>query len=65
MYGRIHGIYIPGLVAEKENVIWWLKNNLGVASYQIFGMNKKEHSPSMYQLLGNEASVTTFQFGHL
>jgi len=65
MYGRIHRIYIPGLVAAKENVIWWLKNNVSIGSYQIFGMNKREHIPSMYQLPRNEASVNTFQFGHL
>lgn len=65
MYGRIHRNYIPGLVAGKESVIWWLKNNLSVGSYQILGMNKKEHIPATYPLLRNETSRTTFQFGRL
>ena len=64
-YGRAHWVYIPGLVAGKENGMWWLKKSLCIKHYQIFGMNKKEHIPSMYQLPRNETSVNIFQFDGL
>ena len=65
MYGRLFRVYIPGFVAGRKNVIRWLKNSFSVAYYQIFGMTKKEQTPSVYQLPRNEASVNMFQFGRL
>ena len=57
-------IFLASLQGEKMSSGGW-KNSFSVASYQIFGMTKKEQTPSVYQLPRNEASVNMFQFGRL
>lgn len=69
MHDRVYKGYIPGLVAEKENVIWCESRRIWVEYFQIFGIKRKKKGGGTYSFCmsvyreWNKHKFFFFQFG--